>query len=67
VIEEMVDGQHRNDEATEPSARVNTVQASDRSDNQLENIARVCPEEGNTQEKALAMADLVIDARRFER
>jgi len=27
------------------------VQASNRSDNELENIARVCPEEANTQEK----------------
>ena len=58
----MVGGQHRKDGSyTEPRARVNTVQASNRSDNELQNIALVCSEVANTPEKALATADLVRD------
>ena len=58
----MVGGQHRNDEATQiPSGKGENANA--RIEDSSEASGRVCPEEANTQEKALATADLVRDTR----
>jgi hypothetical protein len=62
VTEEMVGGQHRNDEATQiPSGKGENANA--RTEDSSEASGRVCPEKANTQEKALATADLVRDSR----
>jgi hypothetical protein len=41
---------------------VNTMRANNRTDYKTQSFARVCPEEANTSERALATADLVRDA-----
>ena len=64
MTEEMVGGQHRSDESghgTE-AAGVNTMRAKDRRRYVIQSVARVCPEEANTQEKILATADLIRDS-----
>ncbi len=54
MIEEMVGGQHHNDERdTESSARAEHTNANDRKRCSLQNSAPVCLEEANTPEKNL--------------
>jgi hypothetical protein len=61
MTEEMVGGQHRNDESdTDLSVRGEHTKAKERCSSAV--TQRVCPEEANTRKKALATADLVRDS-----